>query len=92
MTKPILILDLGSTTVRAFVISSTTFEILGSAKHEVKCGVWNIVYVNCDDEFDPWDFRVGLKCEKLRKYKEFVHICWNVFIEDKHCVFSQKLC
>jgi len=39
MTKPILILDLGSTTARAFVISSTTFEILGSAKYEVKCGV-----------------------------------------------------
>lgn len=36
MAKPILVLDLGSTSTRAFVISSTTFEILGSAKHEVR--------------------------------------------------------
>lgn len=35
MAKPILVLDLGSTSARAFVISSTTFDILGSAKYEV---------------------------------------------------------
>jgi sugar (pentulose or hexulose) kinase len=35
MAKPILILDLGSSSVRAFVISSSTFEIIGRAKYEV---------------------------------------------------------
>lgn len=33
--KPILILDLGSTSARAFVINTQNFDIIGSAKYEV---------------------------------------------------------
>lgn len=33
--KPILILDLGSTSARALVISTQNFDIIGRAKYEV---------------------------------------------------------
>jgi ribulose kinase len=36
LEKPILILDVGSTSARAFVIETENFTIVGSAKYEVR--------------------------------------------------------
>ncbi|KAG5677421.1 hypothetical protein PVAND_007179 [Polypedilum vanderplanki] len=36
MAKSIVVLDFGSTSVRSFIISSDTFEILGSSRYEIK--------------------------------------------------------